>query len=187
MKKLSKTALAAIIIIVFLTAAFGVGLYFILRENGPYRDLFENNQIVIKVDGKEIGTYSVDELTELAGMKEFNAVYKPSRKDPISRVYSGFELKAVLEAAGVNMLEIKGVTFRGYDGFSKGLFPLSDLYKDNEIFVAVKYEGKDFIRAIKPSGSTYPEEDGGPFVVIKASDAFSNERMRGLVEINVKL
>ena len=185
MKKLSKTTLTAIIIVIVLAAAFGGGLYFLLRDNEPYRDLFENNQLKINVNGEEIRIYTVDELTGLAGIKEFSAVYKPSSKDPISRVYEGLELKAVLTAVGINISEVKSVSFRGYDGFTKGLFPLSDLYKDNEIFVAVKYGGKDFIRGIKPSGSTYPEEDGGPFVVIKASDVFSNDRVRGLAEINV--
>ena len=185
MKKLSKTMLAAIIIVIVTAAAFGVGLYLLLRDNEPYRDLFENSQLKIKVNGEELGIYTAEELAELSGIKEFSAVYKPSGKDPILRGYEGFELKSVLAAAGIDISQIKSVSFRGLDGFTKGLFPLSDLHKDKEIFIAVKYAGKNFIRGVKPSCSAYPEEDGGPFVVIKASDAFSNNRIRGLAEINV--
>jgi len=187
MKKLNKTAFAAIIIVTVLAAAFGTGLGLILHDNKEYRELYENELIKINLNGEELGIFTFGQLAELCGgINEFNAVYKPSRKEPIERKYEGLELKGVLAALGIDIAELKSVSFRASDGYPK-VFPLSDIQKDNEVFIAVKYGGREFIRGIKPSGSTYPDEDGGPFVVIKASDVFSNDRVRGLVEINVTL
>ena len=186
MKRISKTSLAAIIILVVLAAAFGVGLWLILKDNKQYRVLYEDSRVKININSAELGAYTAAELTKMAGMKEFNAKYKPSGKSPIARTYHGFELKAVFQAAGIDIAEIKSVSFRAFDGYAKGLFP-SDLYKDNEIFIAIKYDGKEFIRGVNSSGAHYPEEDGGPFVIIKASSEFSYDRIRGLVEINVEV
>ncbi|MCL2675820.1 MAG: hypothetical protein FWE84_04445 [Firmicutes bacterium] len=186
MKKLSKTAIIAITIVMLTAAAFGAGLWLLLKENDPYRVLFEKNQIRFAVGGEEIGVHSLDEFFEKVELKRFNAIYKPSRKEPIHREYEGFELKDVLAAMGADVSRVTAVTLRAYDGMTTGVFPLSNLYKEGELFIAVKYGGKAFVRGIKPSGSTYPEEDGGTYVFIKASDEFSQGRLKSVVEIRVE-
>ena len=177
---MNKTSLIAIIVVVILAAAFGAGLWMLLKDNEQY----EIGKIRITVNGEEIGVYG--DLAELADITSFNAVYKPNNKQPVARTYEGFELKAVLEAVGIDVSAIKSVAFRASDGQSK-LYAGADIRKEKEVFVAVKYDGKAFIAGINKKVPSYPEEDGGPFVVIRASDAVSQNRLRCLVEINVVL
>ena len=183
---MKKTSIIAIVIVVILAAAFGAGLWLLLEDNEQYQDLFENAEIKIKVNGEEVGVYDLEQLTELVPLTEFSAVYKPSGKLPIERIYEGFELKSVLGAVDIDVSAIKSVSFRASDGKIVS-YTGTDIRKDKEVFIAIKYAGKEFISGIKGSGEFYPEEDGGPFVVIKASAGFSQDRVRCLVEVSVQL
>jgi hypothetical protein len=181
--KVNKTTIIALVLIVVLAIGFGVGLYFLLDQNKDLRHLYENEEIRINIFGQELGVFTFAQLEALAPAENFNAVFKPSGRPAIERVYLGIELRKLLAALGVDLNEISGVGFISSDGY-QNIYPRDWVLQESEVFITVVYENKVFQKGISVL-SSYPEEDGGPFVVIKASDLFSNNRVRLLVEINV--
>jgi hypothetical protein len=182
-KKLNKTALIAIVLVVVFAVGFGVGLHFLLQQNKGLRHLYENEQIRIKILGEELGTFTFAELEELVPLEEFTAVFKPSGRPAIERTYLGIEVRKLLIALNVDFSQFAGISFMPADG-RQSVFSREQIMKENDVFIAVQYGDKVFQRGISLS-STYPEEDGGPFVVIIASDPFSMNRVRALVEIDI--
>ncbi|MEG1663425.1 MAG: hypothetical protein RR338_05505, partial [Clostridia bacterium] len=63
---------------------------------------------------------------------------------------------------------------------------IQDVTKSGNVFIAYKVGGKEFNKGIVGNGNTLPEEDGGPYVVIRTSDSFSNNRVKLLVSVTVQ-
>lgn len=183
-KPLSRQALIAIIIIVALAVAFGVLLTVYLAKNRENRQIYEEQKIRILVGEQLVGEYTFQELSELSAEKNFNAVYKPSGKPAISRQYSGIELKGLLAALSIDLTDRQGVRFTASDGMQK-VYTIQDVLEEGNVFVAHKVGGKYFNKGIDSLAYTKPQEDGGPYVVIRAKDAVSQNRVKLLVEICV--
>lgn len=185
-KKLSKPVIIAIIILSVIVVSFAVFLPLYLKNNQEARVLYENSEISIKAYGEEIGVYKIGELLALEGVDEidFVAIYDTSTSDPEEKTYTGIELKVLLSALGISLENARTITLKASDGVNK-LYRQQDVVKSNNVYIAFKVEGQYFNTGIDPLASTKIEEDGGPFVVIKVSDAFSQSRCKMLVEIVV--
>jgi energy-coupling factor transport system ATP-binding protein len=153
----------------------------LLESNKDLQKLFENDQLRIRVDGELIDDFTFGELEKLAPLKTFNAVYRPNNRQPRNRQYQGIELRELLEALEIDLEDRERVVFSAADGLQRS-YSLADVLIENNVFIAVTYDGRVFRRGISAT-TPYPQEDGGPFVVIRASDPFSQFRVRILVEI----
>ncbi|MCL2630032.1 MAG: hypothetical protein FWD49_00745 [Firmicutes bacterium] len=181
-KPISKNAIIAIVLIFVLAVAFGVGLYLILDFNKEFKELYESEKIRI-ISKDFVKDFSFDELKELATPKTFTATYKPNQRLPITREYTGFCLLDIFSALDIELSKSKGVSFMPSDG-RETVYNINDILTPNNVFIAFKWDGKAF-----PKGnagiSPYPDENGGPFVVIRAKDLVSTNRVKWLVQIEV--
>jgi hypothetical protein len=185
MKK-NKITIIAISIIFVLGGIFGVALWYFLDDNEEQRELFRNEQIRIVVDGEIFGDFTFDELLEKGvQMGQFSAIFKPNQRQPIERQYEGIEVRDIFSALGIDLEAKSSIVFRASDGFRSSAYTISEVLTPNTVFIAVKYDGEEFIRGITAGFSPYPNEDGGPFVVIRRGDSTSQFRIRILTEISV--
>ncbi|MDD4315784.1 MAG: hypothetical protein PHC84_01335 [Clostridia bacterium] len=185
MKKiLKKQTVIAIIIIATLAVAFGALLAVYLVENRENREIYEEQKIRVLVGERLLGEYTYDELSALSTEEEFRAVYKPSGKPAIERSYSGIALKKLLQAMQIDVSDMQYVSFKASDG-RQMLYTAADVLEDGNVYIANKVEGEYFNKGIDPLAYNKPQEDGGPYVVIKANDSVSQNRVKLLVEICV--
>lgn len=186
-KKLSKSAISAIIIIGVLAVAFSVFLPLYLKYNLPNQELYEESKIKIIAYGNEIGVYSLNELLAFEGVEaeDFTAAYDTSISDYQEKTYTGIEVKAVLLALNIDLENARSVNFKGSDGMVK-IYSQQDIVNNNNVFIAYKVSGLDFNKGIDPLAYTKETEDGGPYVVIKVSGTYSQNRCKLMVELEVK-
>lgn len=183
-RRLSKETIAVIVIVSVLVVAFAVFLPIFLRSGKDRRELYRENKIQLTIDGKDT-VYTIEEILALDGVEEeeFPAVYDTSISDRFERTYTGFELKKLLKAVGVSLAEIRRVRFMASDGCER-IYKAEDVLKDGNVYVAYKVNGKPFNEGIRELPDE--QEDGGPLVVIRASDQFSQDRCKLLVGITVE-
>lgn len=179
MKKLKNNTIIAIIIIAVLVVVFSVLLVFYLKDIN-----YEEGKITIINGENDLGNYSFEELEDLCQSQTFTATYKPSGKLPKEKEYSGIELKELFSALDIDYQNSQGVLFTASDGMQK-IYSADDIKQDSNVFIANKVEGKPFNKSILPNAYSKPQEDGGPFVVIKANDNVSQNRVKMLVRIEV--
>lgn len=184
MKKIKKNTLIAIITITILTAAFIAALIVFLDYNKENRQIYEEQKISVSVNGQEKGVFTFEELERLCAAENFKAVYKPSDMPPLEKVYTGIEVKGLLIALGVDLSAVSGVVFKASDGLQK-VYAISDIMADKNVFIANKVNGKPFNKGVKIDAYKLDAEDGGPYVVIKASDLVSQNRVKLLTAIEV--
>ena len=178
---------AAIIIFLVLLVSFSVFLPIYLNYNKAYCELYQNSEIKIVAYGNELGVYTLDELLALEGVSEedFSAVYDTSNSEPVQKTYTGIELKTVLLALDVDLENARTVTFKASDGMNK-IYSQQDVIANNNVYIAYKVNGRLFNKGIDPFAYTKKAEDGGPFVAIKVSDIYSQNRCKLMVEVEVK-
>lgn len=182
--KIKKSVLIAIIIVVLLVVAFSILLVFYLRENKQQRENFEQGKITIINDQTMLGSFDLNQLEQLCSAKTFQAVYKPSGRVALQKEYKGIELRELLEAMEVDIQNAKAVIFKASDGLQK-TYNINDVMQQGNVFIAYMVEGKPFNNGILAQAYSKPQEDGGPFVVIKAKDEVSQNRVKMLTEIAV--
>lgn len=184
MNKIKTSTLIALIIICLLVIIFSILLVLYLKDNAQVREYYTEEKITIINKGNILASYTFDELVELTDIKTFTAVYKPSGKLPIEREYSGIELKELLKVLNIDYENSQGVVFKASDGMQK-IYSISDVMQENNVFIANKVEGQPFNKGIVTNAYSTATEDGGPFVVIKANDNVSQNRVKMLVSIEV--
>lgn len=179
-----KTKIIAGCILGVLIILFGVLLFLQLQENKENKALYESSSVKIIIAGEE-HELSFEELSALSTPVGFDAVYKPSNKSPITKTYTGIELRAVLEALGCDLDSINQVVFTAQDGLQK-VYRASDVIKENNVYITYLVNGEPFNKGIDPMAYSKEQEDGGPYVIIKAEDQVSQNRVKLLVEISVE-
>lgn len=184
-KKISRPAIIAIVIISILLVSFAIFLPIYLKNNQDARLLYEGSEIKIVAYGEEIGIYTMEEILEIVDVEDFIAIYDTSSSDPVEKTYTGIELKELINALDINLQDARTITFKASDGVNK-LYSQQDVVQSNNVFIAFKVEGEYFNLGIDPLASTKTAEDGGPFVVIKVSDIHSQSRCKMLVEIVIE-
>lgn len=183
--KLSKKTIIAVSVVAALAVLFAILLPLYLKENKENRDLHEVDKIRVTAGGALIGEYTLEQITALVSPVEFQAVFKPSGRSPIERTYEGVFLKDFLEALDIDLSDYSSVEFKASDGHVN-LYPVADVLEDGNVYIAYKVNGKPFIKGIDPLIDKDTGEDGGTFVVIKAFDSVSQNRVKLLTEIILK-
>ncbi len=183
MKKLAikKSTLAALIVVLLVAAAFGTTLGIVLKNNAQNRQNYEQAKIRICKDGVLIGEYTYDELAELTSPVIFQANFKPKGEDALQKSYSGILLRDLLLALGVDIESYQEVQLMAADGYP-GVYTIQQVMEEDNVYIANMVEGELFPSGIDASGKI---DDGGPYVAIRAKDAFSQFRVKMLVEINI--
>ena len=184
-KKLSKQTIISIIIFAVFTVGFAILLPIYLKENADERQIYSDQKIRIIAYGEKIGEYTIEELIEYSPAVEFAATYKPSGKEPIERTYTGIYMKDLLTALEINLEEAASVLMTASDGMQKA-YSLADVNAEGNVYIAYLVNGKPFNSGIDAFAYTKPEEDGGPYVVIKAHDIFSQNRVKLLTTIEIQ-
>lgn len=186
-KKLSKVNIIAIVIVCVLTVAFAIFLPLYLKHNKANRKLYKEEKIKFTAFNKEIGAFTLEDLLALPEVKEieFKAMYDTSSSDGVEKTYVGVELKAVLKALKIDLTYARHVSFFGGDGINK-IYSVDDVLKDDNVYIAFKVEGVPFNVGIDALAYTKKAEDGGPFVVIRKADRFSQHRCKLLTEVKVE-
>lgn len=185
MKKLSRTSIIAIIIVFILIAAFASLLPVYLKSTSENRELYEDQKIRIQYKDELIGEYTFSELVMLSPSVEFEATFKPSSLPaPIIRNYNGIFLKDLFSALDIDADSYSMVLFEAQDGLQK-TYTKADILEEGNVYIANKVNGKPFNKGINSLSLSDPQEDGGPYVVIKAKDSVSQNRVKLLVEINI--
>ncbi|MFA6866367.1 MAG: hypothetical protein WCR54_02500 [Clostridia bacterium] len=183
-KKLSKTTIIAIVIVAVLVVAFAIFLPLYISHNKDNQALYHDQKIAFYDGDTLLGEYDYDHLCTLATYEEFNAIYDTSTTDAQHKTYSGVELINILEAMKIDLEGKTCVRFSASDGASN-VYSIDDLRKENNVFIADKVNGKSFVQGIDPTLNKAKYEDGGPYVVIRASDRFSQYRIKLLVKVEV--
>lgn len=185
MKKIvmKKSTLIAVIIILVTAIAFAVALPLYLKSKEGLTENYIAEKIVFKNNGVSVGEYTVYELLEKCPSREFSAIYKPSGMSAKTNVYTGIPLKELLAALGISLSGKTGVRFTAFDG-RQIFYSVGDVVQENNVYIAFKVNGKNFKRGIDTLNYKNAE-DGGPFVVIKAKDSISQNRVRMLVEVEI--
>lgn len=176
--------LIALVILVVFSILFGVMLFVFMNENKKNVEQYEKREIAITING-EREVYTFEELMEISQPVDFKAIYKPSNKEPIEKTYTGIELRDLLEKLGADLENMKQITFTAKDGFQK-VYRAEDVRKETNVFITHLVNGKPFNEGIDVMAYEKEQEDGGPFVVIKAEDKVSQNRVKMLVEIVVE-
>lgn len=173
-KKLNKYEIAAIVIVCVLAVAFAIFLPLYLKSKEADRQLYKENKIAFYDGDTMIAKKSLDEMKALVETKTFQAVYKPSGKEPVTKTYKGFLLADVLTALGIDYTSKSGVAF---------------ICKDIEINKNISFIDNNTYIAFESNGAPIPDEsldggeNGGPFLIIPANEQFSQNRVKWLVAI----
>lgn len=177
----NKKALIATIIIALLLIAFAILLPIYLKSNEENREIYEEQKIRILNNDVLVGEYTLEEIMELSPAVEFQAIFKPNNALPIEKTYTGIYLKDLLVALDIDLVLTNSVQFKAMDGVQK-IYTANDVLEENNVYIAFKVEGQ----LIKEGIGKVSGDDGGPFVVIKAKDTVSKDRVKLLTEINIK-
>lgn len=181
--KLKKSTLIAVIIIVLLAVAFSVMLPLYLNSKKDLEQSYLEEKIIIQNGEETVGEYTIYELIDLCSETEFQAVYKPSGMTAETNSYKGVLIKDILTALNINLAGKTGLRCTAFDGVQK-VYSISDVIDEDNLYIAYKVNGKLFKTGI--NAITYKDsEDGGPYVIIKAKDSVSQNRLRMLVKIEV--
>lgn len=176
----NKKVLIAIIILAVLLIAFAILLPIYLKANEGDRYVYEQQKVRILKGDVQIGEYTLEKMLEFSPAVEFQAVFKPNNALPVNKTYTGIYLKDLLVALEINIFEIKGVQFKAMDGVQK-LYTPSEILEANNVYLAFKVDGE----LIKEGIGKPAEDNGGPFVIIKAKDNVSQHRVKLLTEIRI--
>lgn len=180
-----KNKIAAIVIIGVLTIAFVIALVIFLESNKDNFDLYNDEKIKISMGDELIGEFTLQELLDQCPSIEFQAIYKPSGKAAIERDYTGIYLRDLLDSLGVNVDGAKGVRFVALDGLQQ-IYTINYILEEDNVYLTYLVGGKPFNKGINQMAYSSPQEDGGPFVIIRARDDTSQHRVKLLTEIIIE-
>lgn len=174
-KKISKTAVASIVIVLVLVIAFSIALPLYLKDYSENRELYKLEKITLSENGNQICTLTMEEIIKSVDVKTFSAVYKPSGKLPITNEYKGILLSALFKRFGIDIEHKSSIVFGCRDGERMQ----NIAYADNSTYLAYLVNGKPIVK------DSVKGENGGPYVVIPADEPTSQNRVKWLVSIDV--
>ncbi len=173
------TIIASVLaILVVLSVAFGVGLHFFLDSNKENRQLFLDQKIKFVSNGVEVAVLGVDQMKDL-GLEVCQFEANLDTSDMISpdvNIYKGFRLVDIIEKLELDIVGKSGVKFSCRDG--DRMRNLGTMLS-RDIYIAFESNGEP-IEADNPGG-----EDGGRFVLIPATESFSQNRVKWIVGIEI--
>ena len=114
MKKYIGIVIGVLIIIVGITA------YLNMRNSQSLLVLQENAEILIKEDGNEVATFTLEQIRKF-GETDFKGNYKTKGKDAVEYTYTGVPFKNVLKEAGIIKNAKDGIKVLGSGELTKKL------------------------------------------------------------------
>ncbi|MDY0236276.1 MAG: molybdopterin-dependent oxidoreductase [Gudongella sp.] len=169
-----KSKKLAIIIIVLLVVVFVFSLFLNKENIGKRKELLENAQIEIIVNGD---IYLLNkEIIEEIGTVEFNAILDTSTGSASEHRYQGIELSEILNYFGGIKEDASAIIAHGADGYSVA-YSREEVFTEHKIYIAYMEDG-EFLGGIDEGGR-------GPFEIIVLNDQFSNRRCKWLIRIGV--
>lgn len=134
--------------------------------------------LVVKVQGQEAGSISLEEIIALEGAEEFAKILRSSGKGPVENIYTGLPLAKVLEAVkpglvtgGVQVSVLAG------DGYAV-TYTGADVLRPEHIYLVWLKDGKPL--GTKASGGY------GPLLVIPRRDEYGQFWCKYVIEVDIR-
>jgi len=170
MKKSSKILLWVIVVLVITVAVLA-------WLNGRSVGQLDPATLVIKEQGQEVGSITLEEITQLGG-EEFSVVLRSSGADPRENQYTGLPLLEVIEAVQPGLVtEDSVVSVLASDGFATS-FGGEEMVEPEHIYLVWLMDGKPL--GTKANGGT------GPLLVIPRQHEFGQFWCKYAVEVDVR-
>jgi DMSO/TMAO reductase YedYZ molybdopterin-dependent catalytic subunit len=150
-------------VVVLLAVVLGITGFLNRGATQEKAELNESAIFKVLVNGEEVASRNMVEIQAL-GEVDFDANLKTSGKDPIPYTYSGVPLKAILEDAGVDLSDAKGVVVSAVDGYAVSV-TMDKILDDDNVYLAFRREG-ELIGSREEGGK-------GPYQMIISKDPFS--------------
>lgn len=160
---------------VILALAIAIGVLASINA-GEVKDL-EPASLVVKVNGQEIGSISLEEMVALGG-EEFDITLRSSQGEPRENTYLGLPLSTILEAVDQDILsQGEQVTVRAIDGYAVA-YTMEEVMQSDHIYLVWRMDGD-------PLGN---KSDGGsgPLLVIPRQDEFGQRWCKFAVEVDIR-
>lgn len=164
-------------IIIFLIGALAllIGITFKLSKESLERqkEILAQAQIVLVYDEK---TRILNRDDIILYGENFQAVLDTSSSEPTTHMYTGVQLKDLLNKNKVDF-QNKTIIVKAADGYSVA-YSFREVAQDKNVYIAYMEDGKYL--GSRDSGGR------GPYESIVVSDMFSNRRCKWITEIEVK-
>jgi hypothetical protein len=172
MKKRNIVIIATLAILLIIVAVFA---YLNARDIGGKKQLAEEESILVKFDGSEIGRVDMDFIKN-AGEKEFTAVADTSDSGPEENYYTGVLMRDILEKMGIDIDDYSTFSVKAVDGYTVA-FDVEEIRDKDNIYIAYMENGR-YLGTGDSGGS-------GPYQAIVRKDPFSNRWCKFVVEIEL--
>jgi len=170
MSKGTKAVFVTAAVLIAVVAVFAV----LNREHiAPKKEAQEAGFFIIHADGQEFAV-SMDDILALSPF-DITANYKPSGREPVTRIYQGVSLKSIVESLNIDYSGYRSVSFLAADGYASAI-SLNEAMDGGNCCIVISLDGE-------PLGT---REDGGsgPFMMILPDDQFSQRWCKYLLEVN---
>ena len=173
MNKNTKIVIAVIIILTVTVAILAV----LNRDYIAEKKAMQKNGTFIIITNSKKYTVTMDDINSL-NPHIIEANYKPSSSNsPAQKQFTGVSFKSLLDYFGVDYSSAKSVSFTAADGYASAL-PIADALDESNCFIVIEEDGK--LLGTKESGGK------GPFMMILATDQFSQRWCKFLLEAEIK-
>lgn len=163
------------LIAVVITLVLAVGVLAYINATGVGK--LAEAALVLKIDGEEVASFSLEEIRELGG-EQFSAVLRSSGKKPQENTYTGLPLIDVLEAMYPGAVtEEAQVSVQAIDGYAVA-YSGKDLQRPGHIYLVWLKDGVEL--------GTKSENGLGPLLVIPRLDEFGQYWCKFVVLVDVR-
>ncbi len=173
---MKKQNIIIISVIAVLLAVVGIAVFLNFQGLEAKRQMQKEAKIIIKEGEKELKTIGLDYLLGL-GPEDFNANLDTSDSGPKKHIYTGVELREVLESMDIDAKNYLNIIVRAIDGYTVA-FNSGEVLDDNNIYIAFQIDGKAL--------GTRKEGGSGPYQIIVKGDQFSQRWCKFVTEIILK-
>ena len=173
MNKNTKIVIAIIAVLTVTVAILAVLNQDYIAEKKAIQD--SGTFIITAIDGTRY-TVKMDDIMRL-DPHVIEANYKKTDKAPVIKQYTGVSLKSLLDSFDIDYLIAKSVSFTAADGYASAI-SIDDALNEDNCFIVIEEEGEPL--GTKESGGK------GPFMMILATDQFSQRWCKFLLEVEIK-
>lgn len=170
---MKKRAAIIISLIAVLLITIAITLNFNKISNEKQKEILSNAQIILKYDDNEL-LLTKDNI--IIYNENFEAVLDTSSAEPTTHIYTGVQLKDLLNNNSINF-DNKTIIIKAVDGYSVA-YSQEEVSQDKNVYIAFMEDDKYL--GSRDSGGR------GPYESIVVSDIFSNRRCKWITEIEVK-
>lgn len=170
---MKKRAAIIVAIIVILTIVLVISINLNKASIEKQKEILANAQIILVYDENAI---VLNRENIIPYGEDFEAVLDTSSTEPTTHIYTGVQLKCLLDNSNVDF-QNKTIIIKAADGYSVA-YSSEDVSIDKNVYIAFMEDGKYL--GDRGSGGR------GPYESIVISDIFSNRRCKWITEIEVK-